>query len=111
VTKANGVRHWSRQRYFSALNWNSPAAASTTAPAIQPCPASHGLRPPSQATPASSACAISPNANHATKKPASTRTSRRRASARERVMTRKMPSTGYVVGSIIAAIISTHASA
>ena len=36
LTKLNGVRHRSRQRYLSALNWNAPAPASTTAPTTQP---------------------------------------------------------------------------
>ena len=111
VTNANGVWHCSRQRYLSALNWNAPAPGQHRR-AERP---SRGSRSARQRAARPTAAPRRPRARRGR-----TRTTRRRsprpraptsrpASGRPATMRRNSASTGYVVGSIIAAIISTHA--
>ena len=113
ATNANGVWHCSRQRYLSALNWNSPAAGEHRGagdPAVE-------REPRNCAPPIHASAGVEPRAPRRRTRTTRRRSRRSRAptsrvpSGRPRVIARNRPSSGYVVGSIIAAIISTHASA
>ena len=111
ATNPKGVRHSSRQRYLRALHWNSPAPASTAAPIIQPLATNHPLRAAAQRTAASTRWAAIPNASQAARNPSTTSAASRPASGRAPVIRRNIASSGKLVGSIIAAIISTQAAA
>ena len=112
ATNPNGAWHCSRQRYLSALNWNAPAAASTPArddPAVERQPRrARRKRAQRQVGDVRERRRTRARRRGSRRRPAS---ASRPASGRAAVMRRNIASSGQVVGSIIAAIISTQASA